>query len=187
LLWEQPCWRAPTTASASESSGYGAWASLTSRNSPVSERGSRRPVRRRRKPPRGNHKSALHQSGQAEAEDLLRLRLLYEDKRSTPSRSSPESLAHARRDLGDAAGKHVTVEKPVSHNFFEDRNWSRLPRSIRSSSRTAWSREAIPARNAVEYLRSGAMGEIYMAKGLCFKWRDTIAIMTTNRAFRCSL
>ena len=26
----------------------------------------------------------------------------------------------------------------------------------------------------MDYLQSGQLGEIYMAKGLCYKWRDTI-------------
>ena len=30
------------------------------------------------------------------------------------------------------------------------------------------------ARSMAEYLHSGKLGEVYMAKGLCYKWRDTI-------------
>jgi predicted dehydrogenase len=34
------------------------------------------------------------------------------------------------------------------------------------------------AQTAVEFLRSGGLGEVYMAKGLCFKWRETIGHFT---------
>ncbi len=73
------------------------------------------------------------------------------------------------------AGKDVYVEKPCSHNMFESRQivaaarkYNRLVQHGTNSRSTAGLKEAI------QKLREGVIGEIYMARGLCFKWRDTI-------------
>jgi hypothetical protein len=31
-----------------------------------------------------------------------------------------------------------------------------------------------PAQSAVQFLSEGKLGEVYLAKGICYKWRDTI-------------
>jgi predicted dehydrogenase len=36
------------------------------------------------------------------------------------------------------------------------------------------SRSSVSIREAVKHMREGLLGEVYMARGLCFKWRDTI-------------
>src|SRR5665213_3317480 len=36
------------------------------------------------------------------------------------------------------------------------------------------SRSAVAIRHAMEKLHDGFLGDVYMARGLCFKWRDTI-------------
>jgi len=73
------------------------------------------------------------------------------------------------------AGKDVYVEKPGSHNLYEGRKmveaahqYNRIVQhgvQLRSS-------EAI--REAVGLLRSGAIGNVYMARGLVFRWRPSI-------------
>jgi predicted dehydrogenase len=73
------------------------------------------------------------------------------------------------------AGKDVYVEKPCSHNVFESkqivaaaRKYDRLVQHGTNSRSTAGLKEA------VQQLRDGLIGDVYMARGLCFKWRDTI-------------
>jgi predicted dehydrogenase len=73
------------------------------------------------------------------------------------------------------AGKDVYVEKPCSHNMFESRQivaaarkYNRLVQHGTNSRSTAGLKEAI------QKLREGVIGDVYMARGLCFKWRDTI-------------
>jgi predicted dehydrogenase len=72
------------------------------------------------------------------------------------------------------AGKDVYVEKPCSHSIFEARQIvaarDRYNRIVQHGTN---SRSGI-AREAVQKMREGLIGDLYMARGLCFKWRDTI-------------
>jgi predicted dehydrogenase len=73
------------------------------------------------------------------------------------------------------AGKDVYVEKPCSHNIFEGR---KLVEAARKHGRIVQhgtqirSSEAI--REGVAKLQEGVIGEVYMARGLCYKWRNSI-------------
>jgi predicted dehydrogenase len=71
------------------------------------------------------------------------------------------------------AGKDVLVEKPVSYNMFEaqqiiaaSRKYNRIVQD--GTGAQAWLHEAKTR------LQEGVIGDVYMARGLCFKWRDTI-------------
>ena len=72
------------------------------------------------------------------------------------------------------AGKDVYVEKPCSHDMFEARQvgavMDRYGRLVQHGTN---SRSSI-AREAIQKVRDGLIGDPYMARGLCFKWRDTI-------------
>ena len=73
------------------------------------------------------------------------------------------------------AGKHVYVEKPASHNVREGRLMVEAARRYGRVVQVGHQiRSSIAAKAAVDYLQSGQLGEVYMAKGLCYKWRDTI-------------
>ena len=104
------------------------------------------------------------------------LRLLYEDKEIDAITIVTPNHWHTLAAIwAMQAGKHVTVEKPVSHNFFEGQKLVEAAAKYKVIVQDGLEQRSNPcAQTAVEYLRSGAMGEIYMAKGLCFKWRDTI-------------
>ena len=71
-------------------------------------------------------------------------------------------------------GKDVYVEKPCSHDMFEARQImaaaKKYDRLVQHGSNC---RSGI-GREAVQKLREGLIGDVYMARGLCFKWRDTI-------------
>ena len=73
------------------------------------------------------------------------------------------------------AGKDVYVEKPCSHNFWEG---SQLVRAAEKYNRIVQhgtqTRSAPAMREAIKGLHEGALGEVYLARGLCFKRRDTI-------------
>jgi len=73
------------------------------------------------------------------------------------------------------AGKDVYVEKPVSHNVSEGR---RMVEAARRHGRIVQTgtqcRSHKGIQDAVEFLRSGKLGHIYMAKGLCYKPRGSI-------------
>jgi predicted dehydrogenase len=73
------------------------------------------------------------------------------------------------------AGKDVYVEKPCSHNLWEG---GQLVRAAQKYNRIVQHgtqmRSAVAIRNAMEKLRGGLIGDVYLARGLCFKWRNTI-------------
>ena len=73
------------------------------------------------------------------------------------------------------AGKDVYVEKPCSHNIFEGRQLVAAAQKYnRIVQHGTNSRSGVAVREAVQKMRDGLIGEVYMARGLCFKWRDTI-------------
>src|SRR5579883_3459683 len=73
------------------------------------------------------------------------------------------------------AGKDVYVEKPCSHNMWEGRQ---LTAAVKKYNRIVQhgtqSRSSAGAREAIEHLRAGLIGDVYLSRGLCYKWRDTI-------------
>jgi predicted dehydrogenase len=74
------------------------------------------------------------------------------------------------------AGKDVYVEKPCSHNIFEAKQIVAAARKYeRMVQMGSQIRSSAAVQEAIAKLRAGdEFGEIYMARGLCFKWRDTI-------------
>jgi len=73
------------------------------------------------------------------------------------------------------AGKDVYCEKPCSHNIFEGRQLVAAAQKYnRIVQHGTNSRSGAAVRDAVDKMREGLIGEVYMARGLCFKWRDTI-------------
>ncbi len=73
------------------------------------------------------------------------------------------------------AGKDVYVEKPCSHNIWEGRQLVTAARKYnRMCQHGTQGRSCDAIREAMQKLKEGVIGEIYMARGLCFKWRPTI-------------
>jgi predicted dehydrogenase len=73
------------------------------------------------------------------------------------------------------AGKDVYCEKPCSHNIFEARQLVAAARKYdRIVQHGTNSRSTVALREAAQKLQEGVIGDVYMARGLCFKWRDTI-------------
>ena len=73
------------------------------------------------------------------------------------------------------AGKDVYVEKPASHNVREGRKMveaaNKYKRIVQHGVQLR-SSEAI--QEAVQMLRKGVIGNVYMARGLVFRWRPSI-------------
>lgn len=73
------------------------------------------------------------------------------------------------------AGKDVYVEKPCSHNLWEG---GQLVRAAEKYNRIvqhgSQSRSASAMIEAKRRLGEGLIGDLYLARGLCFKWRNTI-------------
>jgi predicted dehydrogenase len=77
--------------------------------------------------------------------------------------------------LGCQAGKDVYVEKPCSHNIFEAKQVVAAARKYnRMVQQGSQIRSSVAVQEAIQKMRAGEYGDIYMARGICFKWRDTI-------------
>ncbi len=78
-------------------------------------------------------------------------------------------------------GKDVYVEKPVSHNVFEGRRLVEIAREHQRIVQTGTqSRSNAGMRQAIEYLHAGHLGQIKLAKGLCYKFRPSIGPRVTG-------
>ncbi len=73
------------------------------------------------------------------------------------------------------AGKDVYVEKPVSHNVSEGRRIVEAARKYNKICQTGTQSRSNPGmREAIEYITSGKLGEVKLARGLCYKPRKSI-------------
>ncbi len=72
------------------------------------------------------------------------------------------------------AGKHVYVEKPASHNIWEGRQMIAARDRAQVRMQVGLNNRSAPTiREAIAFLRDGGIGELYMARALCFKARDS--------------
>jgi predicted dehydrogenase len=73
------------------------------------------------------------------------------------------------------AGKDVYVEKPVSHNVSEGRRLVEAARKYRRICQAGTqSRSNTGIRAAIEFVQAGKLGKIQVARGLCYKTRNSI-------------
>jgi predicted dehydrogenase len=73
------------------------------------------------------------------------------------------------------AGKDVYVEKPVSHNVSEGRRMVEFARKYNKIVQTGTqSRSSGGIRAAMEYMHSGKLGKVTLARALCYKPRGSI-------------
>jgi len=73
------------------------------------------------------------------------------------------------------AGKDVYVEKPGSHNVYEGRKMVEAARKYERIVQHGVQLRSSPAiQEAVELLRKGVIGKVYMARGIVFRWRPSI-------------
>jgi predicted dehydrogenase len=104
------------------------------------------------------------------------VRKLLEDKMiDAVSIATPNSWHSLMGIWACQAGKDVYVEKPCCHNLWEGRQLVRAAqRYNRIIQHGTQCRASLAYRNAMKKLHSGLIGDIYLARGLCFKWRNTI-------------
>jgi predicted dehydrogenase len=73
------------------------------------------------------------------------------------------------------AGKDVYVEKPGSHNIYEGRKLVEAAHKYkRIVQHGVQLRSSAALQEAVEHLRKGTIGKVYMSRGLVYRWRDSI-------------
>ncbi len=73
------------------------------------------------------------------------------------------------------AGKDVYVEKPCSHTMFESKQIVAAARRYNRIVQHGTQSRSIPVyQEAVRLMREGLLGDIYLARSLCYKWRAGI-------------
>jgi predicted dehydrogenase len=73
------------------------------------------------------------------------------------------------------AGKHVYVEKPLSHNVWEGRKLVEAARKFgKCVQHGTQSRSAGGHRKAAAFLNAGKLGKVKVSRGLCYKRRNSI-------------
>jgi predicted dehydrogenase len=104
------------------------------------------------------------------------LRKLLEDKSIDAIAIATPDHSHTLQTIWSCqAGKDVYVEKPCSHNMFEARQIVAAARKYnRIVEQGSQSRSSPALQEAVQKMREGLIGDVYMARGLCFDWRNTI-------------
>src|SRR5436190_14199914 len=104
------------------------------------------------------------------------LRKLLEDKTiDAISIATPNHWHTLQTIWACQAGKDVYVEKPLSHNVFESQQIVAAARKYnRMVQQGSQSRSSPALQEGVARLRNGEFGEVYMTRGLCYKWRDSI-------------
>lgn len=76
---------------------------------------------------------------------------------------------------GCQAGKHVYVEKPCCYSVWEGRKMVEAARKYNRLVQVGFQNRSIKGvRQAMAFLHGGGIGEVYMARGLCYKTRTTI-------------
>jgi predicted dehydrogenase len=104
------------------------------------------------------------------------LRKLLEDKSiDAISIATPNHWHSLQAIWGCQAGKDVYVEKPMSHHLWEGRQLVRAAQKYDRIVQHGTNSRSSPAiKEGVQKMRDGLLGEVYLSRGLCFKWRDTI-------------
>lgn len=81
------------------------------------------------------------------------------------------------------AGKHVYVEKPATHNIFEGRKMVEAARKYNVRVQTGTQNRSIQGViDAITFLHNGGIGDVFMAKGTCYKPRDSFGIAPDSTA-----
>lgn len=104
------------------------------------------------------------------------LRKLYLDKSiDAVSIATPNHWHTLSAIWAMQAGKHVYVEKPGSHNLHEGRKLVEAAKKYKKIVQHGVQlRSSAAMQEAVKHLRDGLIGNVYMARGLVYKWRGDI-------------
>jgi predicted dehydrogenase len=118
----------------------------------------------------------LQEKGQPKPKKFTDIRRLLEDPSIDAISVATPNHWHALAGVWAAqAGKHATLEKPGTHNFFEGKQLIEASRKYNTLIQHHAERRSFQGfKDAVAFMRQGGIGEIYLAKGICYKRRDTI-------------
>ncbi len=89
--------------------------------------------------------------------------------------ATPNHLHALIATTAAANGKHVYVEKPVSHNVWEGRQLANAAKKYKTIIQHGFQRRSETAwHEACDFLKSGELGKITLSRGFCYKPRTSI-------------
>ncbi len=122
------------------------------------------------------------------------MRKVFDDKDIDAVSIATPNHWHALSTIwASQAGKNVYVEKPSSHNVFEGRKMIEASRKYNTLVQVGFQNRSIVNTNrAMKFVHEGKLGDVYMARGLCFKPRADIGLypdgpMKEGEKFRMNL
>jgi predicted dehydrogenase len=120
--------------------------------------------------------ATMEKMGIPKPKTYVDIRKLLDDKSiDAISVATPNHWHSLMAIWGCQAGKDVYVEKPCSHNLWEGRQLVKAAhRYNRIVQHGTQIRSATAIREGIQKVHDGYLGEVYMTRGICFKWRDTI-------------
>jgi predicted dehydrogenase len=124
--------------------------------------------------------SDVEKLGVPKPKPYVDIRKLLEDKEiDAISIATPNHWHSLMAIWGCQAGKDVYVEKPCSHNWFEGHQ---LVSAVKKYNRicqhgSQW-RSNPGMLEAMQHLKDGTVGDVYMARAICYKWRPSIGHAT---------
>ena len=103
-------------------------------------------------------------------------RKVYDDKNIDAVTLATPNHWHALQSVyACQAGKDVYVEKPATHNVSEGRKLIEAAYKYnRIVQHGVQLRSSVAIREAIQHLRDGLIGRVYMARGLVYRWRPDI-------------
>jgi predicted dehydrogenase len=104
------------------------------------------------------------------------IRKLLEDKSIDAITIATPNHWHSLMAIwGCQAGKDVYVEKPCSHSWWEGKQLveaaGKYNRVVQHGTQSRSGKGII---EGMKQINDGLIGDVYLARGLCYKWRDTI-------------
>ena len=120
--------------------------------------------------------AAVKKNGGAEPKVYDDMRKLFEDKDiDAVSVATPNHWHSLATIWACHAGKDVYCEKPASYNIFEGQRMIAAAKKYNRIVQIGMQGRSMEHKQrAVQLLRDGAIGKLYMARGLCFKRRLSI-------------
>jgi predicted dehydrogenase len=118
----------------------------------------------------------MQKMGLAKPATFTDVRKLLEDKTlDAVSIATPNHWHSLMAIWACQAGKDVYVEKPCSHNLWEGQQLVRAAEKYgRMVQHGTQSRSASAMIEMQRRLGEGVIGDLYLARGTCYKWRNTI-------------
>ena len=118
----------------------------------------------------------LEKMGKPKPQTYADVRKLLEDKSiDAISIATPNHWHSLMAIWACQAGKDVYVEKPCSHNLWEGHQLVRAAQKYNRMVQHGTQIRSSPAlKEGMQKIAEGLLGEVYLARGLCFKWRKSI-------------